>query len=173
MKRTRRLKDWSQATALGLQLLNSGDERGWLHLFDADAIRGALQTLHPPPAVIARRPVLKLALTDDPLLERAVQTEIDFWSRLDGLRLAVFRRAATEYAARVRAHPQLQDTSLAEQHAIRVALAQQCLPVDPLSDFGKNRLVEEAARATGLGLDPALLELLPTLGPDLDYGDSA
>lgn len=171
MKRTRRPKDWSQATALGLQLLDSGDERGWLHLFDADAIRGALDTLKPPQSAITRRPVLQLALTDDPLLERAIQTEIDFWSRLDGMRLGIYRRAATEYAARVRAHPGLAEADLEAQHEIRLALARECLPVDPLSDFGKDRLVADAVRSAGLGLDPALLQLLPAVGPDLDYGD--
>ena len=33
MKRTRRRKDWDQATALGLQMLRAGDGRGWLHVF--------------------------------------------------------------------------------------------------------------------------------------------
>ena len=30
MKRTRRRKDWDQATALGLQLLKAGHAEGWL-----------------------------------------------------------------------------------------------------------------------------------------------
>ena len=48
MKRTRRPKDWSQATAVGLQLVEMGDSCGWLHLFDADAMRNTFQHKQPP-----------------------------------------------------------------------------------------------------------------------------
>lgn len=170
MKRTQRPKDWSQATALGLQLLADGDARGWLHLFDADAIRGVLQHARPPDATLVRRPVLRLALNDDPLLERAIQTEIDFWSRLDRLRLGIYRRAASEYATKLRARVGLATAPLEEQHEIRVEEAHASLPRDPLASFGADRLVEQARSETGLGLDPSLLNLLPSVGPNHNYG---
>lgn len=170
MKRTQRMKDWSQATALGLQLLDAGDARGWLHLFDADALRGALDHHSPDASMVTLRPVLALAMRDDILLERAIQTEIDFWSRLDRFRLGVYRRAASAYAARIRADERREAASLLEQHALRLTHATACLPTDPLSDYGHRRLVEEARQAAGLGLDPSLLDLLPRVGRDFDYG---
>jgi hypothetical protein len=36
MKRTNREKDWPFATALGVKLLEAGDPRGWLHLFNCE-----------------------------------------------------------------------------------------------------------------------------------------
>ena len=42
MKRTDRAKDWPFATALGVKLLENGDPRGWLHIFDVAALREVL-----------------------------------------------------------------------------------------------------------------------------------
>ena len=47
MKRTRRRKDWDQATALGLAMLQAKDPRGWLHIFDADVLRELLKSQSP------------------------------------------------------------------------------------------------------------------------------
>jgi hypothetical protein len=38
MKRTNREKDWPFVTALGVKLLETGDPRGWLHLFNWDVL---------------------------------------------------------------------------------------------------------------------------------------
>ncbi|MCF6310834.1 MAG: hypothetical protein L3J39_00125 [Verrucomicrobiales bacterium] len=38
MKRTDRDKDWPFATALGEQMLENGEERGWLHIFDSSRL---------------------------------------------------------------------------------------------------------------------------------------
>src|SRR5207247_5926587 len=38
MKRTDRDKDWTFITSLGSEMLRARDQRGWLHLFDANAI---------------------------------------------------------------------------------------------------------------------------------------
>lgn len=38
MKRTNRERDWPYATALGAQMIEAWDARGWLHIFDADLL---------------------------------------------------------------------------------------------------------------------------------------
>ena len=43
MKRTDRDKDWPFITSLGVALLDARDPRGWLHIFDADAISEMLE----------------------------------------------------------------------------------------------------------------------------------
>jgi len=45
MKRTNRDKDWSFITALGLRIIEADDERGWLHVFTAEALTELLKTM--------------------------------------------------------------------------------------------------------------------------------
>jgi len=66
------------------------DPRGWLHIFDADVLRQLLKEQTPGPVEIKQRPVLQLAQTGSPLLDRVIQTEIEFWSHLDKLRLKIY-----------------------------------------------------------------------------------
>lgn len=161
MKRTRRRKDWDQATALGLQMLKRGDEAGWLHLFDADVLAELAARLPRPRRLLGVRPVLGLAFEKDPLLSRAVQTEVEFWSKLDAERLRVFEAAGRPYAVAVLRRRKSGQRPLVEEHAERVMLAERLLPVDPLREHGIERLVASARGATMLGLDPCLGELLP------------
>ena len=46
MKRTDRPKDWPFATALGVKLLEDGDSRGWLHIFDVATLRECSRGSH-------------------------------------------------------------------------------------------------------------------------------
>ena len=59
MKRTRRAKDWGQATALGLQMLQAGQNDGWLHLFDPQSMKAACSEFPPNEGVIRKRPSSK------------------------------------------------------------------------------------------------------------------
>jgi hypothetical protein len=97
MKRTNRRKDWDQATALGLAMLEANDSRGWLHIFDATVLRAVGARLSPGEKEIRQRPVLQLLMTKSPLLERAVQTEVEFWAHLDALRLQVYKASHDDY----------------------------------------------------------------------------
>lgn len=161
MKRTRRRKDWDQATALGLQLLKAGRAEGWLHIFDAEVLRGLADTVPCPIRLQTRRPVLRLALGEDRWLERAVQMEVEFWSHLDRLRLKVYESAGRDYALAVMKDKELKDAPLLEQHARRLEHAERLLPKHPLREFGIERLTAETRDATLAGLDPALAEYLP------------
>jgi hypothetical protein len=161
MKRTNRRKDWDQATALGLQMIEAGDERGWLHVFDADALRALVETTPCSEAAMAQRPVLRLAAEKSPLLDRAVQTEVDFWTNLDRARLKLYEESVRAYAAALRHDGRLQGADLATQHAVRVEHAERLLPQNPVQAFGVDRLIAQAREATALGINPELLRFLP------------
>ena len=160
MKRTNRRKDWDQATALGVRMLQENDQRGWLHIFDAPTLRRLIQTISPEPEQVRQRPVLQLAIDADPVLDRAVQTEIDFWTHLDALRLKVYRDGHDRYARALIKESAL-PSRLDTEHQLRVKYAQDLLPERPLQEYGTLRLTDEAQKATAIGIDPRLLSFLP------------
>ena len=107
MKRTNRERDWPFATALGVKLLEAGDPRGWLHLFNCDVLNQTAAKLRCPDAMIALRPALALLTEADNRLELAVKGEIEFWNRLDQLRIKVYEHAARPYMLAVKADPRV------------------------------------------------------------------
>lgn len=165
MKRTNRRKDWDQATALGLAMLEKQDSRGWLHIFDANTLRLLVKKLAPEPAEILRRPVLELAINGSPLLDRAVQTEVEFWMRLNEIRLRIYQESHSAYGRAMQAASKNLAPDLYVQHQSRVDCANQLLPVDPLHDYGVSRLIAEAKAMVAIGLDPLVLQYLPPVEP--------
>jgi hypothetical protein len=161
MKRTNRRKDWDQATALGLEMLKRNDRRGWLHLFDATVLRALIQKQSPGKAELNRRPVLQLAKANSPLLERAIQTEVDFWTHLNELRLRIYQEKGEPYARALLKAAKTKSNDFMAQHELRVKLAERLMPERPLQEYGIDRLVAEARQATAIGLDPKLLRYLP------------
>src|SRR5665213_346423 len=165
MKRTKRRKDWDQATALGIKMLEIGDERGWLHIFDGPALRALIRQHSPRKEELRQRPILQLALEGSPLLDRAIQTEVEFWTHLDALRLRVYQDCMEPYARALLKSAKVQPTDLQGQHRVRVKYAERLLPTRPLQDYGIDRLIEEAKQATAIGLDPQILRYLPSATP--------
>ncbi len=161
MKRTKRRRDWDQATALGLKMIQAGDQRGWLHIFDAPTLQALMARSRPGPEQLTQRPVLRMALDQNPLLARAVQTEVDFWSHLDRIRLRVYEQASKPYARAIRRDLKSKPTDLMTQHQILLDNAEKLLPRLPINDYGWKRMAREARDATAVGLDPQLLEYLP------------
>ena len=62
MKRTDRAKDWPFATALGVKLLEDGDPRGWLHIFDGATLREVFTRVPLGDSQVRQRPCLCAAL---------------------------------------------------------------------------------------------------------------
>jgi len=169
MKRTNRDKDWPFITLLGEWLIETGDARGWLHLFEADALRRLLPR-HPCPAgIIARRPALRLALDRDARVEAALFAERQFWVQLDRLRVRVYERALRPYVVAVRRAQIAAGTPLHGQHEIRLRCAAETLRPSPLVEYGLERYVEEARRATAELVQPELLQWLPDVSPHFNY----
>lgn len=161
MKRTDRAKDWPCATALGVKLLEDGDSRGWLHIFDVPTLREVFARVPLPDAAIAQRPCLALLRDDDPRLELAVFGETVFWQTLDRLRMQVYQTAVRSYFLAVKGDPLADVPDLDRQHEVRVRHAERLLPASPLRDYGLERLLAEAKSRAGGLLAAGALDWLP------------
>ncbi|MFO1500187.1 MAG: hypothetical protein U1G07_17660 [Verrucomicrobiota bacterium] len=161
MKRTDRPKDWPIATALGLKLLEAGDERGWLHLFDHDVLVQTAERVPCPANIVAQRPVLTLLTNKDDRLELALKAEVEFWHRLDRLRMRIYEQAVRAYASALRVELRTETHDFREQHQIRIEKAQELLPPNPLVDYGIARLIADAREQASRFLPEGALAWLP------------
>ena len=161
MKKTRRPKDWSYVTSLGAKMLKGGNPQGLLHIFDADLLAEFVEIYDISDDLLSRRPVLALAREKPPLLFRAVQTEVDFWSKLDKKRLGIYKNAWVGYFKEARKIPDLESESLRKQHTVQMDIAEKFLPPFPLQTYGIQRLFEEAREFVMTGLYRELVQYLP------------
>lgn len=169
MKRTNRDKDWPFITLLGELLIETGDPRGWLHLFDAEGVRRLLKTHRCPPELAALRPALQLAIDRDDRMEGVLFAERQLWVELDRLRIQIYERALRPYVVAVRKSQIAEATPLAQQHEMRLCCAAAALRVSPLVEYGLDRHVEEARRATAKLVQSESLQWLPNVSAHLNY----
>ena len=161
MKRTNREKDWPFVTALGVKLLENGDRRGWLHLFNYDVLMQTAEKLSCPPEVVTLRPVLGLLMAGDERLEVALRGEIEFWNQLDRLRIRVYEQAVRPYMLAVKRDRRSHDPALETQHLVRVEHAERLLSVNPLRQHGLERLIAQARAQAARFVPPGALKWLP------------
>jgi hypothetical protein len=161
MKRTDRGKDWPFVTALGCKLLEARDPRGWLHIYDEDLLRHFRAEAGIPAELLFRRPALRLAVANDPRLRAALHAEIQFWHELDQVRLRIYERSLRPYVAAVRRARVPATADLCMHHEVRVQCAEQHLPLNPLRDYGLDRMLASAREALAPLVHPAALEWLP------------
>jgi hypothetical protein len=169
MKRTDRDKDWPFITSLGSEMLHQRDNRGWLHLFDDDALLEMQEQFSVPAQFLSFRPVLQLAVKRDPKLRPALLAERRFWQELDRLRIRVYRAALRPYVLAVGRERIPADAALREQHAARVAIAGKTLRQKPMADYGVKRFIEEARTATAAFVQSELLQWLPNVQTYFTY----
>jgi hypothetical protein len=161
MKRTNRERDWPFATALGVKLLEAGDPRGWLHLFNFEVLVQTTEKLRCPETMVKLRPALGLLTGPNERLELALKGEVEFWNRLDQLRVKVYERAVRPYMLAVNGDVRARSPSLAVQHEVRLEHAERLLPTSPLRRYGIERLIAEARDQAGRFLPAGALEWLP------------
>lgn len=161
MKRTNREKDWPYINALGIKLLKANDSRGYLHLYDADALSMAVASNPPPTWMLEARPTLRLALTGDERLADAIHAETVFWHRLDACRIQLYERALRPYVSAVRKAIAHRAIPLGESHEIRMECANRVLIASPIATHGFAQLVADAREATTRRVHPDLMEWLP------------
>ena len=111
--------------------------------------------------LFSRRPVLALAKEKHPLLFRAIQTEIDFWSNLDKKPLRIYKNAWVGYFKEVRKIPDLELEGLKKQHTVQVDIAEKSLPPFPLQNYGIRRLFDEVRELVMGGLSRELVQYFP------------
>src|SRR5204862_1979693 len=134
MKRTNRDKDWAFVTALGVRMLEAEDQRGWLHIFNAETLAKLLEDAACPAELAERRPALKLALNHDPRVAGALSAERRFWEELDRRRIQIFERHLRPYVSAVRKVRHDRQLNLREDHGLRIDCAAKHLPINPLRD---------------------------------------
>lgn len=160
MKRTNRDKDWPFVTALGARMIETGDERGWLHIYDEKLLRGFAET-EGSAALLKRRPVLELAANNDPRLRPALRAEIEYWHELDRVRMNIYENALRRYMVAVRKSRLPPRAALSVQHELRLRRAEQYLPMNPLRDYGLPRMISEAREALSQFINPSAMAWLP------------
>jgi hypothetical protein len=168
MKRTNRMKDWPFVTALGLKMLEEGDPRGWLHIFDAEVLLNAARERTCPPEIVRLRPVLQLMLQKDRRLPQAVFAEKNFWAELDRCRIHIYERALRPYVAAVRKASARKTLNLRAQHELRCQSAERYLPDRPIAKHGIQSLISEARQQTSAFLHPDLCNGCQTSRKTLD-----
>lgn len=163
MKRTDRDKDWPFIDLLGTMMLNRGDERGWLHLFEPEKISAMLLEYKIPEKILQLRPALRLAGEGNPLLRGALRAERQFWQELDRLRIRICRAALRPFVSQM--GKTSTDGTLSQQHASRLCCAEKFLEPNPIGKHGVGRFIEEAREATAVLINPNLLQWLPDVRP--------
>jgi len=161
MKRTNRDKDWPFVTALGAQMIERRDMRGWLHIYDEGLLRTFSRAEAAPGQLLRQRPLLELAATNDSRLHAALHAEIQFWHELDRVRLCIYERAVRPYLLAVKKSRLPAGTALLAQHELRVCCAEKHLAVNPLQDYGVERVIAEARDALAQMVHPSALAWLP------------
>lgn len=161
MKRTNRQKDWPFATVLGVKLLEAGDSRGWLHIFDHEVLLQSAEKVACPPDMIAQRPVLQLVASHDERLELAIRGEVEFWHRLDRARIKLHERAVRPYMVAVKRDSRSEAPDLKTQHDCRVEHAEKLLVKNPMRDFGIDQLIAQAQADAAKFVPAGALDWLP------------
>jgi hypothetical protein len=164
MKRTNRERDWPFVTALGAQMIEAGDARGWLHIFDEDLLRALTRAARPPASLIHQRPILELAINNDARLRAALYAEVQFWHELDRARLGIYQRAVRPYMVAVKKSHLPPDATLPIQHQTRIRCGEKHLPINPLADYGIRRMIDDAHKALAQLVNPAAIAWLPEVG---------
>lgn len=162
MKRTNRDKDWPFVTALGARMIEIGDKRGWLHIYDEKLLRAFAETKQPAD-LLKRRPVLTLAANNDPNLRAALRAEIEYWHELDRVRMSIYENAVRRYMVEVRKSRLPPSVGLLAQHDLRVRCAEKYLPMNPIRDYGVARMIAEARAALAQIINPAAMAWLPNV----------
>ncbi|MBE2285482.1 MAG: hypothetical protein IAE77_18620 [Prosthecobacter sp.] len=167
MKRTTRDKDWPFISALGVKLVESGDPRGWLHIYDEERMKD-LRARHPdiPESFLKARPLLRLLLEDASALAPALRIERLFWEQLSKRRVKEYEHALRPYLVAVRRALVGKQLSLMEDHALRVACAEEHLPQRPLSASALDHMIAEAREEAVRWMNPGLERWLPDVIPN-------
>jgi hypothetical protein len=170
MKRTNRDKDWPYITLLGQLLLERGDPRGWLHIYDAETLQRLARHNVVPEALKSQRPALRLVGQGDAsLLAAVLSAERLFWIELDRHRIELYRRALRPYLVAVMRGRDEAELPLPEQHEARIRCARETLARSPLAEFGIARHVEHARAAVGRLVRSEILEWLPAASLHYTY----
>ena len=164
-KKTQRVKDWEVVRSAAMQLIDSGEPVGFLHLFDADLlIKLNSRGVRPSSAVVKLRPSLTQIEESSSHLEAALTVERTFWQKWDKFRINSYLGVSKEYYRVVSKNfSDLQKLSIQEQHHFLLDLAEKHLPVDPFVIQPVATIVEKIKEQLALIFPPNYVNYLPNL----------
>ncbi|RIK82093.1 MAG: hypothetical protein DCC68_07120 [Planctomycetota bacterium] len=165
MKQTDRDKDWPFVTGIGAKMIEAGDARGWLYLFDSELIRRLASRFPLPETIVRQRPVLSLISANRDLFFDALLAEREFWQELNRERLSVYSAARRPFVRELRKLRPSGAMDVMADHRLRVACARDHLPQRPIRDFGVERIIEDARKNVARRYHPELLQWLPNVRP--------
>jgi hypothetical protein len=105
----------------------------------------------------------------DARLSVAVLAERLFWQELDRLRTRIYRAALRPFVLAMGRTKSPAGAPLPQQHAARLACAEENLNQKPIKTYGVERLIQEARQATAAFVRPELLQWLPNVHPHFTY----
>lgn len=132
-----------------------------MHIFDHELLLQTVEKLSCPVEMLSLRPVLRLVVSREDRLEPAIKGEMEFWHRLDRVRMKVHERAVRSYMVAVKRDPRSDSPQLAVQHQCRLEHAECLLPANPLREYSLDRLIAEAQAEAAKFAPAGSLEWLP------------
>lgn len=93
--------------------------------------------------------------------ERYVKAEMEFWQKLDDLRLNIYLDSWKEYGQKIQEDKQLPRIEFLEQHDRLVELAGEFLEPDPIARIGREQLIQTATSKTEEVFGKLNRDLLP------------
>lgn len=163
-KKTQRDKDWDFVKSFGLKMIEEGDARGFLHIFEVEPLLEAVNIKQPPSQILELRPVLGLLDQNSIFLDSGLLVERLFWQKWDQKRIRSYIEAGRQYFSEVRAiTTKLVKEELNCQHLELLNLARDYLPVSPFSEVPVKSLADQIVDELSVGFSDKLLRFLPNL----------
>ncbi len=164
-KKTQRDKDWDFVKSFGVRMIEQGDTRGFLHIFDAEILIDAVnRNIEIPAQILELRPVLQLLNQDPAILDSALLFERLFWQKWDQKRIRSYIEAGREYFSKVKTvAANLVLEKLSVQHVELTNCAVNYLPESPHSETSVKSVAEQIVNELSAGFGDKLLRYLPNL----------
>jgi hypothetical protein len=121
-------------------MLEQGDPRGFLHLYETEPLRRALQRVLPTSSVLAERPILADAGHLEEL-DSVLNVERLYWQKANRKRWQVYVKCLKPYHAAVRAGRDWNRLELLAQHDRLVRAAIRFLPATPITEAVEQRIL--------------------------------
>ncbi|OQX15211.1 MAG: hypothetical protein BWK80_41160 [Desulfobacteraceae bacterium IS3] len=132
VKKTQREKDWDSINFMAMQMLESGNQRGLLHLYQAKNLTNILSASVVSEDMVKERPLLEvLKKAGEEKIDSLTHAEKRFWQKVDHYRLEIYQKALTEYAKEAK-KILIKKSAFLVAHQKLCDLAEGALPTHPL-----------------------------------------
>lgn len=145
VKKTQREKDWDSVNFMALKMLESGNPRGILHLYQARDLKNILPTFDLCEDMVKERPLLAvLKKSGEEKIDSLTHAEKRYWQKVDHFRLGIYQEALKKYSMKSRKILDEKNPFLVV-HQNLLDLGESLLPTHPLR--GREEEVIEKSKA--------------------------